>query len=184
MPIASALSESWLHYAREVVGRAAHGRDARDVPIPPAAVAHSGVFVTLYKVGRLRGCMGTLDSSLSLAEAIREAAKCAATRDPRFAPVSPDELPELHVEVSVMSAAWPMTSLNDLEIGRHGIIVRSGPRRGLFLPQVAKEHRLDRETFLTRCCTEKAGLPADAWRDPATEVLLFETTVLSESGGR
>ena len=127
--------------------------------------------------------MGTLDPSLSLADAIRDAARCAATGDPRFAPVATEELGELHIEISVMSVARPMKSLDDLELGRHGIIVRSEARRGLFLPQVATDHGLDRETFLTRCCTEKAGLPADAWRSPATEVLLFETTVLSESGG-
>jgi len=73
-----------------------------------------------------------------------------------------------------------MRRLDELELGRHGILVRQGGRRGLFLPQVAVEHHLDKETFLSRCCDEKAGLPANAWQDPATEVLLFTTEVFQE----
>ena len=74
-----------------------------------------------------------------------------------------------------------MGSLDDLEIGRHGIIVQRGANRGLFLPQVATEHCFDKETFLNRCCTEKAGLPPGAWREPDTEVLLFTAKVLREA---
>ena len=73
-----------------------------------------------------------------------------------------------------------MANIDELECGRHGIIVRQGMLRGLFLPQVATEHHLDKETFLLRCCSEKAGLPANAWRDPKTEVLLFTADIFHE----
>ncbi len=124
--------------------------------------------------------MGTLDDVPPLAEAVRHAALCAAFQDPRFPPVSESELSDLQVEVSVLSSPQRMTSLDDLVIGRHGIRVRRGTQHGLFLPQVAVEHKLDKESFLSRCCAEKAGLPPDAWRDPATEVLLFTSQVFRE----
>ena len=100
--------------------------------------------------------------------------------DPRFPPVRPDELPHLSVQVSILTHPVPMRSLDELEIGRHGVIVRRGRNRGLFLPQVATQFRLSPEQFLSLCCSEKAGLPPDAWRDPQTEVLLFETRCVSD----
>jgi len=125
--------------------------------------------------------MGTLDPQIPLGEAVRQAAVCAAVQDPRFPPVTPAELTELDVEVSVLSDPVPMRNLADLEVGRHGVLVRRHGQRGLFLPQVAVEHHLDREEFLSRCCAEKAGLPPDAWKKPGTEVLLFTTEVFRES---
>jgi len=129
----------------------------------------------------LRGCMGILDPGLSLADAIRQAAVCAALQDPRFTSVRARELDDLEIEVSILSPPVPMRSLDDLRIGQHGILVQRQGRRGLFLPQVAVEHHLDKETFLSRCCAEKAGLPADAWRHPDTQVLLFTAEVLRET---
>jgi AMMECR1 domain-containing protein len=82
--------------------------------------------------------------------------------------------------VSILTPPHRMGSLDELVLGRHGIMVSARGQRGLFLPQVASEHRLDRETFLSRCCSEKAGLPADAWRDPATIVELFECEIYAE----
>lgn len=142
---------------------------------------HGGVFVTLRKFARLRGCMGLLDPSLPLDEAVRHAAQCAAAEDPRFPPVAPDELQDIHVEVSIMSAPRPMQHLDELEIGRHGIIVQQGRRRGLFLPQVAVDHHLDKEAFLSRCCNEKAGLAPDAWKHADTTVEIFTTEVHDET---
>lgn len=172
---------SWSAFAREVVSHAAHGTDPHRCPAPEgAACPHGGVFVTLHLGGRLRGCMGTLDERTPLAEAVRHAAICAASQDPRFPPVSPDELHDLNIEVSILSHPEPMRELDELTIGRHGIIVQRGFQRGLFLPQVAVEHHMDKETFLGRCCSEKAGLPADAWQQPDTQVLLFTTEVFRE----
>lgn len=173
-------ARAWLVFARHVVTLAARREDPDLCPDPPDPRSHSGVFVTLHKFGALRGCMGTLDDSLSLADAIRRAGVCAATQDPRFPPVACAELPDIRIELSILSATRPLHRLDELELGVHGIVVRSGERRGLFLPQVATEHHMDRETFLDRCCTEKAGLPPGAWRDGRAEVLLFTTHVLRE----
>ncbi len=171
-------SASWASFARDVLVAAVGHLDPRRVPAPPReAQPHGGVFVTLHQHRRLRGCMGTLDTDLPLAEAVRQAVLSAALHDPRFPPVGVQELAELDLEVSVLSRPEPMRGLDELILGRHGVLVRRGPQRGLFLPQVAVEHHLDRETFLSRCCDEKAGLPADAWRQPGTEVLLFTTEV-------
>lgn len=172
---------TWPAFARQVIEYAIRNADVTGVQ-PPAESARSfgGVFVTLKKLGRLRGCMGTLDAFQPLVEAVRHAAETAALKDPRFPPVALAELPELSVEVSILSEPWPMRTLDDLQIGTHGIVVSRGTQRGLFLPQVAREHRLDKNTFLTRCCAEKAGLPPDAWRDPDTEVLLFTAEIFNE----
>jgi AmmeMemoRadiSam system protein A len=173
---------SWLVFARDVINRAARAADTSQADPPKCEAArHGGVFVTLHKSGQLRGCMGLLDPETPLAEAVRQAAICAATQDPRFRPVTPEELPDLRIEVSILSDAAPMRDLDDLQLGRHGVLVRRHGHRGLFLPQVAVEHHLDKEAFLSRCCAEKAGLPPDAWRDPATEVLLFTTAVFAEA---
>jgi AmmeMemoRadiSam system protein A len=174
-------SSAWLTFARQVIQHTARRAGVADTPPAPTEVrVHSGVFVTLHKHGRLRGCMGVLDDALPLAEAVRQAAISAAAGDPRFSPVAPGELPDVQVEVSILSPPQHMRSLDELELGRHGVLVQRGMQRGLFLPQVAVEHHMTKETFLGLCCHEKAGLPADAWRDPATEVLLFTAEVLRE----
>lgn len=178
-------TSSWPAFARRVIEYAVSRRAVDQVSPPPAAPeSHGGVFVTLRKFGHLRGCMGTLDEALPLAEAVRQAAVSAALHDPRFPPVGPGELPDLKIEVSILSRPHRMESLDELELGRHGIIVRRGGRRGLFLPQVATEFGFDKQTFLSRCCSEKAGLPPDAWRDPDTEVLLFTADVYTEAPER
>ncbi len=148
-------------------------------PATPAGCG--GVFVTLHKFGRLRGCMGILDPQDPLSVTVCYAACCAALQDPRFHPVSLAELPDIRIEVSIMSAPRPMRDLDELELGRHGILVGRGRNRGLFLPQVAPENHFTKEEFLSRCCGEKAGLPPDAWRDPATLVLIFTTDIFSET---
>ncbi len=178
---ASSGGPTWPGFARQAIVAAVCGTPAPVGAPPSEPSCQSGAFVTLQSRGRLRGCMGTLDDSLSVADAVRHASLCAAQHDPRFPPVSPAELDELTIEVSILSPPRPMRSLDDLELGRDGIIVQRGPRRGLFLPQVATEHHMDKETFLSRCCDEKAGLPPDAWRDPDTEVLLFSAEIYHEA---
>ena len=172
---------NWPAFARSVIEFAANGKDIRCVPEPHHDLtSHGGVFVTLKMHGRLRGCMGTLDASQAVAEAVRHAACVAASQDPRFPALTPAELPDVSVEVSILGPPQPIQSLDDLVLGKHGILVRNGPRRGLFLPQVAVEHNLDKQTFLSRCCSEKAGLAPNAWEDPNTEVLIFCADVFSE----
>jgi AmmeMemoRadiSam system protein A len=172
---------TWPSFARQVIECAIRDIDAsRPTPPDQSSASFGGVFVTLKKLGRLRGCMGTLDAAEPLADAVWHAARVAATSDPRFPPVTLAELSEVTIEVSILSEPWPMKTIDDLQIGTHGIIVRRGLQRGLFLPQVASEHRLDKHTFLSRCCAEKAGLTSDAWKDPDTEVLLFTAEIFSE----
>jgi uncharacterized protein (TIGR00296 family) len=109
----------------------------------------------------------------------------AALSDPRFrsSPVTPQELPQLHIEISVLSRMVRTLEPLLLELGVHGIYIRHGFYGGCFLPQVAVEQMWDRETFLSRCCADKAGLQPDAWKDPETEVYLFTSEVFEEDQG-
>ena len=154
--------------ARASVVTATTGRgDARTAPagLPDA----SGAFVTLKRQGQLRGCIGTLECRNPLAEEIRRVAVSAAREDPRFPPLQPSELDDLDVEVSVLGPLEPIdpTRPGAIEIGRHGLVVELGRRRGLLLPQVATEHGWDVPEFLSQTC-RKAGLPADGWKIGAT----------------
>jgi AmmeMemoRadiSam system protein A len=151
--------------ARDAV-RTAVGADAPASTIAGGGFPDaSGAFVTLKRGGQLRGCIGTLQCRGPLAEEIARVAASAALEDPRFPPLKEAELDGLDVEVSVLG---PLEDVNPfdpdaIEIGRHGLVVEEGRRRGLLLPQVATEWGWDREQFLAQTCV-KAGLPADAWR--------------------
>jgi AmmeMemoRadiSam system protein A len=140
----------------------------------------AAAFVTLRRRSdhELRGCIGLMNTEESLAEVVAEAAVAAATRDGRFDSVTAAELPELSIEISVLGPVEEICS-DDVEVGRHGLIVRLGGNRGLLLPQVAADHGWDRETFLAWTC-RKAGLPPDAWRKPGCELLAFTAVVFSE----
>ena len=137
---------------------------APPVPPPGGPPAVSGVFVTLRRGGTLRGCLGTLGPNLDLgADVVRCAAEAAAV-DPRFPPVTAGELGELSIEISVLGPLEPIEPRADaFTVGRHGLVVEAGLRRGLLLPQVAVEWGWTPEAFLDAICV-KAGLPADAWR--------------------
>lgn len=138
-----------------------------------------GAFVTLRKHGDLRGCIGHIEGQLPLIETVAEMAEAAALHDPRFPPVTAREEPELDIEISVMSPLRPVGNVGDIEVGRHGLVVSCGPRRGLLLPQVATEWGWDRDTFLAHTCL-KAGLPMDAWRRPDVTIECFEAEVFGE----
>ena len=134
----------------------------------PAMHEQRAVFVTLTKQSRLRGCIGQIKARMALAEAVRDAAISAATRDPRFPAVRPEELDKIHIEISVLSPLRQVDNANEIEVGKHGVLVRQGTRQGVFLPQVAPEQGWNREQMLTHLCADKAGLPPDAWRKTAT----------------
>ena len=140
-----------------------------------------GAFVTLTRQGRLRGCIGFVIAERPLLDTVREAAQAAAFQDPRFPPLQARELPEIHLEISVLSEPRPVTDLGQIQVGRHGLIVRRAARSGLLLPQVATEYGWDRDTFLSHTCA-KAGLPEDCWRDPGTQIELFDAEVFGEPG--
>jgi AmmeMemoRadiSam system protein A len=140
----------------------------------------SGAFVTIKRRGQLRGCLGTLQCRRGLIEEVVRCAADAARKDPRFPPVSQEELPELSVEVSVLGPLEPIDPANPdaFEIGRHGLVVEQGLHRGLLLPQVATEWNWTREQFLRQTCV-KAGLPENAWRQGA-RVYRFSAEVFGE----
>lgn len=125
-----------------------------------------GVFTTLYIGDQLRGCVGYALPIRPLYLAVGETARSAAFEDSRFWPVTPEEAPHLKISLSVLSPLVPI-SAGQVEVGRHGLVISDGMRRGLLLPQVPVEHGWDRETFLEQTC-RKASLPPDAWRKSAT----------------
>ena len=135
--------------------------------------------MTVHVQGKLRGCIGVVETSEPLRSSIAHCASGAALRDPRFPPVSEEELGALQVELSLLSRPAPLL-VSEIEIGRHGLIVSKDGRRGLLLPQVAVEHKLSREQFLAETC-RKAGLSGDAWRTDDVAILGFTCVVISES---
>ncbi|HYT75659.1 MAG TPA: AmmeMemoRadiSam system protein A [Vicinamibacterales bacterium] len=164
MMFTDAQQRALLDIARAAVTESTTGRSVVQ-PDPPDLPEATGAFVTLKRGGRLRGCIGTLECRRPLAEEVARVAVSAAREDPRFAPLSPSELDGLDVEVSVLG---PLEAIDPRDpgavvIGRHGLVVEQGRRRGLLLPQVATEWGWDCEMFLSQTCI-KAGLPPDAWQ--------------------
>ncbi len=145
----------------------------------PELNAPCGCFVTLKNQGRLRGCIGQFTSDRPLIELVVEMAVSSATRDPRFLgdPITADELEQLDIEISVLSPLKKTDDPLSLRLGTDGIYIKRKGTSGCFLPQVATETGWSKEEFLSYCCAHKAGLPADAWKDPATEVYLFTAEV-------
>lgn len=155
-------------------------REPAPVPERGGSLDHPyGAFVTIHCHGDLRGCLGRLDPDGPLAETVAQLAGSVSDSDPRFSPVQPGELGGIVVEISVLTPEREVTAIDDVEVGRHGLIVEHGGRRGLLLPQVATEYGWDAETFVSHTC-RKAGLPADAWRRGA-RLLVFEAQVFGDA---
>ncbi len=166
--------------AQRVCGAVAGGRRQPSEPFPAdiAETSVYGAFVSLKRAGHLRSCCGCLADSMPLDRAVERAAERAALDDPRFPPISVDELDDLDIEVWILWHPQPVPERGEarigaVEIGRHGLQIARGRARGLLLPGVAVEHRLDAEAFLRQVCL-KAGLPVDAWKDDDTELMTFE----------
>jgi AmmeMemoRadiSam system protein A len=167
-----------LRFARDtIVAHLESGRPPAPVPLSDPH-AHSGAFVTLHVHGDLRGCIGFPGADRPLDEVVGQCAIAAATGDPRFPPLAAAEVPDLEIEISVLTPIVPVADLSQIEVGRDGLVAQQGFRRGLLLPQVATEHQWDRETFLSHTCL-KAGLRPDAWRSGAT-ISRFQAEVFSE----
>jgi AmmeMemoRadiSam system protein A len=147
-------------------------------PVPdefPELLEESGVFVTLEKHGNLRGCIGYVFQVKPLYLGVRDNAISAAVRDPRFPPVAEEEFPELDVEISIMTPLAE-TDWRDIKVGRDGLYIEGHGHAGLLLPQVATDLGWDEETFLVHVC-QKAGLPADAYKDPEVKLFTFQARV-------
>ncbi len=168
-----------LRHARRAIAARLEGRTLEPLPSPGALDEPAAAFVTIRLDGRLRGCIGSVEDDESLHEVVARCAGDAATRDPRFPPLPHADLPDVRLEISVLTPFRRVADPADTEVGRHGVMVEQGPHRALLLPQVAPEWGWDRDAFLSQTCI-KAGLPADAWRTGAA-VHTFEAQVFEEA---
>ena len=151
-----------------------------DLPEASGVFAEScGAFVTLHKDGQLRGCIGSMVGHAPLVETIREMAIAAATKDPRFGTVKSSELSHIDLEISVLSPMKRIKDVEEIEIGKHGILMKRGMQQGVLLPQVATEYGWSRQTFLEHTC-QKSGLSSDAWMDSETVIEIFSADVFAE----
>lgn len=179
--LSDATQQTIRQIVRDTLPAVLQGRDF--APAPPAdAQLHErcGCFVT-YKTGEeLRGCLGCFTSTDPLYLTIAAYAQASATEDPRFMHnrIRMADLPGLRFDVSVLSPLAPCVEPEKIELGRHGIYIRQGGRSGCFLPQVATETGWSVEEFWGYCCTHKAGLPVNAWRQPGTDCFTFTAAVV------
>ncbi|MEA3488960.1 MAG: AmmeMemoRadiSam system protein B [Candidatus Omnitrophota bacterium] len=139
-----------------------------------------GAFVTLHKQGQLRGCIGHMAATGPLYLTVRDMAISSATEDWRFPPVKLGDLDDIDIEISALSPMRKIDDYNEIEMGKHGVMVRMGRRSGVYLPQVADETGWDREQFMNSLCAHKAGIPADAWKKGECEIYVFTAEVFGE----
>ena len=162
--------------------------DLDEYPLTDRLREKHGAFVTLRRNGELRGCIGYTKSIEALVEAVRDNAVNAAARDPRFNPVTPEELDEIEIEVSALCSGETPDSpfievhdINEIEIGRDGLYLQAGPRGGgLLLPQVPMEQGWDLQQYLSGLC-RKAGVSDGAWNQPGSKLYRFSAQVFSEA---
>jgi AmmeMemoRadiSam system protein A len=165
------------HIAKTVIENMARGKPVPEFKVDtPILKENRGAFVTINKRGQLRGCIGYIEGHGPLYKTIEEMAEAAAFRDPRFNPVTEKELPDLEIEISVLTPLKRITDVNEIEVGKHGIYMKKGWYSGLLLPQVATEYGWDRQTFLEHTC-QKAGLPTTAWKDKNAEIYIFSADI-------
>ncbi len=167
-----------LRIAREAITARLTGGQTPAVEPGPLASRRAGAFVTVLKHGELRGCIGHIEPDTALPRIVARCAVAACVSDPRFPPLTADELPNVALELSLLGPLEPISGTAEIEIGRHGLVVEQGARRGLLLPQVASEWNWDAETFVAQTC-QKAGLPRDAWKHGA-KLWRFEAEVFGE----
>lgn len=181
MPVDPATRLVLLTLARESLEASVRRTPA---PAPPRDldIDAFGAFVTIRHGGHLRGCLGALDCRDSIVASVARLAAAVAREDVRFDPLRIEELAEATIDLSLLTVPEPVLDVMRIEVGRHGLIIELGRRRGLLLPQVAPEHGWDRETFLAHLCV-KAGLPSVAWRNGA-RLFQFEADVFGEARNR
>jgi len=169
-----------LAIAREAVNKAVQSGESLEKFSNDGILRRpGGAFVTLHYHRRLRGCVGQLPSKDPLAAVVAHCAKSAALEDPRFEPVRLDELPCIEIELSVLSQPVDATQ-QEIEPGKHGLIISCGWKRGVLLPQVATQFHWNAERFLEETCA-KAGLSRNAWKDAGTQIQTFTAEVFSEA---
>ncbi len=175
------LKEKLLNIARQAI--MTYLQTGKKMPVSetdPVLNQKSGAFVTLNQHHDLRGCIGSLVGSQPLYLTVRDMAIEAAVDDPRFTPLTLAELKEVEIEISVLSPLVKISSVDEIELGKHGVLVRRGYQSGVFLPQVATETGWSKDEFLSNLCAHKAGIAADAWKDKDTQIFIFSADVFSE----
>ncbi|MFA7403401.1 MAG: AmmeMemoRadiSam system protein A [Pelobacteraceae bacterium] len=148
------------------------------VTTAPGLNLHSGCFVTVKQKGELRGCIGNFVSDQPLYQLVQEMAVSASTRDPRFYPMKVDDLADFSLDISVLSPLEKAASVEEIQVGKHGIYIIKGSYRGVLLPQVATEYGWNRDQFLRHTCI-KAGLPEDAWQGDC-DIYIFSAQVFGD----
>ncbi len=168
-----------LALARKSVEHVVATNEAYEPPASASLNQERGAFVTLRKNGALRGCIGYASASKPLYLTVRDTATLAAVRDPRFPPVTAEELPRLNYEISVLSPLRRVMHVDEIKIGEHGLLMKNGAHEGLLLPQVPVEQKWDRQTFLEQTCV-KAGMGPGCWMDENTDIFSFTAVVFGD----
>lgn len=170
-----------IKIARQSIINAINGRNIPDYKINDKTLNNAGgVFVTLHdNKGSLRGCIGNIISERPLWETVRNMALESALRDPRFPPVSPRQLDDINIEISVLSPLKKIENLHEIEVGKHGLFIKKDFYQGLLLPQVATEYGWNRIQFLEQTCY-KAGLSSNCYRQKNCEIFIFSAVVFGE----
>jgi len=168
-----------LKLAREaIMQQVGNGELLVTEPSTPSLKEKRGCFVCVKIDGKLRGCIGNFISDKPLASLVQEMAVSAATRDPRFYPMKKMDLEHFELEISVLTPLRKISSIDEIEVGKHGLYIEKNYSRGVLLPQVAVEYDWDRETFLGQTCM-KAGLDPDAWKEGAV-IYVFSAEVFND----
>ena len=174
------LKKEMLALARETVEKYVKERDIPSIEeVSEELKEKRGAFVTLHLKGKLRGCIGYTEPYFPLAETIVRGAISASTKDTRFKPVTPPEIDDIDIEISVLSPVRKVNDVSEIKVGVHGLVVKMSGYSGLLLPQVATGNNWDRDEFLSNTCW-KAGLPLDSWKKEGCEIYLFSADVFGE----
>ncbi|HKZ17575.1 MAG TPA: AmmeMemoRadiSam system protein A [Geobacteraceae bacterium] len=178
--LSSAEKEKLISIARESIISFINERPVPDFDVKEEQLlAGQGCFVTIKREGKLRGCLGQFTSDRPLHQLVKDMAIAAATRDPRFYPMGCEDLESFEIEISVLSPLKKIESIEEIEVGKHGLYIEKNFYRGVLLPQVAVEHGWDRNTFLSQTC-QKAGLDKNDWKEEA-DIYTFIAEVFAES---
>jgi len=169
-------SNPWIKLARRSLEEYYKGIDS---PPSEGEISGEGVFVTLHKAGRLRGCIGCLEGRESLETLIYRYARIAAFQDNRFPALTEEELPLIDLEITLLSPFVKVKNLEDIEIGTHGLYLTKGYYSGLFLPQVPVEQHWGLEEYLQNLCL-KAGLPPNSWTSEGAQLFMFTGEIIQE----
>ncbi len=162
----------------ESVAEGSMGNVDMEEPVSEKLSEPRGAFVSIYKKGMLRGCIGAIISNKELIRTVGEMAVAAASQDPRFRPVQAEELPYIDIEISALTPFKEVHDPGEIVVGTHGIMIEKGPSSGLLLPQVATGRNWDNITFLRETC-RKAGLAPDSWKDEDARIYIFSAEVFS-----